>query len=220
MPAREGTTADSLRDRILDAALACAARDGWAGTSLAAVAREADVSLLDLYGRFRSRPAIVAGLIDRVDRQVLAEGPADTDDTSPRDRLFEVMMRRFDALQPQRDGVTALAWDLLRDPLSLACTAPRLMRSMTWMLEAAGIPATGPCGHLRAKGLALVHAQTFRAWARDDSPDMAGTMAALDKALMRAEGLAGLCGGRRRAADDDGPAPEPDLSAGEAPAPS
>ena len=185
------------RDRILDASLACAARDGWAGTTLRSVAGEAGVSLADLHGHFRSRPALVAGLLDRADRRVLADdAPADTGE-SPRDRLFDVLMRRFDALQPHRDGVAAVAWDLIRDPLALACMAPRFMRSMDWMLEAAGISASGPCGRLRAKGLAAVYLQVFRVWARDDSADMAKTMAALDRALKRAEGLAGMCGGGR-----------------------
>ena len=47
---------------------------------------------------------------------------------------------------------------------------------------------------------------TIRAWRRDDSADLSGTMAALDIALSRAEQAAGWVGvGRRRA-------PEPEMA--------
>jgi hypothetical protein len=61
---------------------------------------------------------------------------------------------------------------------------------MVWMLEAASIPAAGIVGRLRAKALLAVWLGAFRAWARDDSADMSATMAALDRLLDRAEGLA------------------------------
>jgi hypothetical protein len=58
---------------------------------------------------------------------------------------------------------------------------------MAWMLEGAGLSSTGLHGMLRTKGLTAVWLYTLRAWERDDSADLAGTMAALDRALARAE---------------------------------
>ena len=60
---------------------------------------------------------------------------------------------------------------------------------MIWMLEAAGIPANGPRGAVIALGLAGIYLYTLRIWVGDNSPDMGKTMAALDRALDRAEGL-------------------------------
>ena len=58
-------------------------------------------------------------------------------------------------------------------------------------------------------GLAVVFAATVQVWLRDDSEDMAKTMAALDRNLKRAEQFATLRPpfGRRRSAGD---APDPD----------
>jgi hypothetical protein len=54
---------------------------------------------------------------------------------------------------------------------------------MRWMLEAAGIPTDGIAGVIAVKLTAAAYVAAFRAWLRDDSPDLAPTMAALDRRL-------------------------------------
>jgi hypothetical protein len=109
---------------------------------------------------------------------------------SPRDRLFDVVMRRIDALQPHRAGITRLLEDLRRDPLLALALLAEIPRAMAWMLEAAEISTAGLPGLARAKGLTAVWLATLRAWARDESPDLGATMAALDRALDQAERVA------------------------------
>jgi len=58
--------------------------------------------------------------------------------------------------------------------------------SMAWLLEAAGIPAGGVRGNLRVQGLTAAWLYVMRAWQSDESEDLGGTMAALDRALDRA----------------------------------
>ncbi len=197
---RSGSTrGGELRERILDAALGLAARRGWRRTGLADIATEAGIGLDRLRSQFASKPAIVNGLIRRTDERVLALGAAEG--SSARDRLFDVLMRRFDALHSDRSGIAAILRDVCLDPMAAMCHAPRLMASMAWMLEAAGLDSSGPVGLLRVKGLAAVHLWALRAWLGDDSRDLAKTMAALDRGLRQAEALAGLLAkGRARAA--------------------
>jgi AcrR family transcriptional regulator len=180
---------DDVRERLLRSALTLAAAGGWRAASLAAVAEDAGVSLADAYAAFPTRLSLLAGLLSRTDRQVLADGPADADDT-PRDRLFDILMRRFDALAADRDGMRAIVRDMPGDPLNALLLAPCFAASMAWMLEAAGLPATGIGGSIRVKGLAIVYLATLRTWLDDDSIDMAKTMAALDRNLQRADSLA------------------------------
>ncbi len=74
---------------------------------------------------------------------------------------------------------------------------------MGWMLEAAGLSAAGLRGIVRAKALVGVWLYALRAWKDDESADLAGTMAALDKALDQAERLFGvLAPADGRGADD------------------
>lgn len=201
---------DDLRERLLRSALTIAATGGWRSASLAIVAADAGASLAEAYGVIPTRLSILSGLLSRTDRRVLADGPADPDD-APRDRLFDILMRRFDALAADRDGVRAIVRDMPGDPLNALLLAPCFAASMAWMLEAAGLPAVGIGGSLRVKGLALVYLATLRTWLDDDSIDMARTMAALDRNLQRADSLA------RRLPLRSRPRPVGDLSTPSAP---
>ena len=68
--------------------------------------------------------------------------------------------------------------------LLLACASKRSMR---WMLQGAGVAATGLRGEIQVRGLLAVWLYAVRAWERDESEDLSATMAAIDKALDRAE---------------------------------
>ena len=130
-------------------------------------------------------------------------------------------MRRFDALNPYKDGIRAVARDAGGGGIAeILCSGCRLLRSMRWMLEAAGIGTAGWLGGLRVKGLAVVFAATANVWLRDDSEDLAKTMAALDRNLKRAERFATMRPpfGRRRRGEDAPDPDAPDLDPGAAPA--
>lgn len=191
--------------RVIDASLGLAAERGWQGVTLGEIARAADVSLAELHAHFPSKPAILAGFVRRIESQVLAgEMPFDAGDT-PRDRLFEAMMRCFDALGDHRAAIRHFLRDLPLDPLGALMLAPTVLLSMGWTLEAAGISSAGPIGALRAKGLLMIWLMTLRVWLDDDGADLSPTMAALDRNLARAERLAHLLQPGRRV-----PEPEPE----------
>ncbi len=186
---------------IVDAALRLAAARGWRAVSLADVAAEAGVGMLDLYQVFRSKSAILAAFRRRVDAAVLAgagrdEGPGER----PRDALFDTLMRRFDALLSHKAAVAAILADGPRDPLAALCGLPALLQSMAWMLEASGVPAGGWAGRVRVKLVLGIYLSVLHVWLADASPDMARTMAVLDRRLRRVEPLLAL----RRGADAGG----------------
>jgi len=188
----------SERDRIIDAALSLIAQQGWRRLSLAAIAAEADVPILTLYRAFPSKPAILCGFSRRIDEAVLAT-PLDSDamdaDERPRDRVFDLLMRRFDALHPYRAALEVLGRELPTDPIAALCAGAGLLRSIGWMLEAAGISTVGLGGIFAVKLTAAAYLATSRVWLRDDSPDLAPTMAALDRRL---RGIERWFGGVRR----------------------
>jgi AcrR family transcriptional regulator len=187
-----------------------AAQLGWRRTSLTDIAEATGETLESLHKRFGSKQGILTAFADHIDELVLHAGPAEADgEISARDRLFEIIMRRFDALQPYKEGLRQIAREGGGgDLVDLICGAQHLARSMGWMLEAAGIGASGIAGAVRTKGLAAIYLSTLRTWLRDDTEDMSRTMAALDRHLARAERFASMQGpfGRRRYQ----PGPPPD----------
>ena len=179
--------ADAL-DRIIDAALGLAAEKGWRRLSLAAVARRAGLSLAELYRLAPSKPLILAAAMARTDRAMLAAASALADEPV-RDRLFDLVMRRLDALAPWREAVAAILSDLARNPPAALCALPAFARSLDWMLRAAGAEASGLGGLARRQALAVVYLLTLRRWINDDSADQGKTLAALDRALKQAESV-------------------------------
>jgi ubiquinone biosynthesis protein COQ9 len=184
---------------LVTAAFRIAGEQGWHKVNAAAAARAAGLSLGEARARFPHRASILlhfGRLADQAALQeVSTEGPV-------RDRLFDLLMRRFDFLQANRSGVRALLRWLPTDPLTAMVLAADTHRSMRWMLQAAGVDATGPRGDLQAQGLLAVWLWAVRAWDRDNSEDLSGTMAAIDSGLQRAESMGAWLDGSR-------PAPPP-----------
>ncbi len=187
---------------VIETALKLAAERGWAELSLAEIAEAAGLSFGKLYEVFSSKQAILEAFSRGIDAEVLGDETMEQDwdeESSARDRLFDVMMRRFDALQPYRAGLGNVLHDQGRDPPAALCGLCQLLRSMAAMLEAARIPASGLRGTLRTKGLAAIYLASLRVWLKDDSADMSKTMASLDGYLRRVEALiVRLSAGRRR----------------------
>ena len=175
---------------IIDAALELAAEKGWRDLALADIAEAAGLSIAALYAQYPSKSAILAAHSREIDAAVLAETDSNQESESTKDRLFDLLMRRIDKLDAHKPGLLRIAEDTGRDPLSLVCSLANLERSMAAMLEAAGLSTSGLRGVLRIKGLSAVYIAGLRAWFRDDSADKSKTMAALDRALGRAERMA------------------------------
>jgi AcrR family transcriptional regulator len=174
------------RERIVDALMTLLAEQSYARIGLGEIAEAAGVSLATLREEFGGKLGIVAAFMRRIDLAVLAGGAPDME-TGPRDRLFEAEMRRLDALAPYKDAVRGLAASARCDP-ALACALHRLAaRSQKWTLAAAGIDHGGMLGRLGVEGAVMIHAETLRTWLDDDDPDLARTMASLDRSLRRGE---------------------------------
>ena len=173
----------SDHDLIIDAAFARVAQGGWRELSMSAIAAEAGLPILRVYRAFPSKPAILAGFFRRIDEAVLAVPVEAEADERPRDRIFDLLMRRFDTLGPYKPALEVLGRELPSDPCGALVAGARLLRSMRWMLEAAGIATHGIAGMLAIKLTAAAYMAGFRVWLRDDSPDLAPTMAALDRRL-------------------------------------
>lgn len=187
------------RDAVIAVAMDLFAGRGWMHTSLADIAVAADVPLADLYPVFPSKTAILRAFTVGIDRKVLVAAPEAG--ASIREGLFELFMRRFDALQPQRKALERLAHDLPRDPAAAAAIGMRGCRSIAAMAELAGVETAGLAGAVRVKALVALYAWVMRTWLSDDSSDMARTMKVLDQGLERLEVVArSMPGAGQRAA--------------------
>ena len=177
---------NSVQDQAIDALLELLADREWTDISLQDIAAKADVGLAELRGAFPSKGAVLGGFARRIDQVVLKPAP-EIEGQVARERLFDVMMRRFEALKPYKAAVRSARRGLMSDPLAATSWNKIEVNSAQWMLAAAGIKDSGPYAALKAQGLAVIFANVLGTFLDDDDPDLPKTMRDLDKQLRRAE---------------------------------
>jgi AcrR family transcriptional regulator len=175
------------REAVVEATMRLAADRPWSDIELPDIAREAGVSLADLRDLFPSKGAILGGFSRMIDRKVLEGSSDDLAGEPARERVFDVMMRRFDAMTPYKKALRRIVWSLRFDPLSLAALNQAGLNSQRYMLASVGISTEGPLGLLKVQGAVIVLANTMETWLEDDDPVQARTMARLDRELRRGE---------------------------------
>jgi AcrR family transcriptional regulator len=173
---------------------------GWIDLSFAEIAEKAGVPIAEAHRIYPSKTAVLVGLTRAIDERILNSLVADPLEGTPKDRLFDIVMRRFDVLKTDREAYRRLMRQLPATPSAFAAVVCQLRRSLSLTLETAGISASGLKGALRLKGLLAIYLAGLRAFASDESDDLSKTMAEIDKRLGQAEKISEMVQRRRPAA--------------------
>lgn len=175
------------RDEIVEATMALAADRPWDDIELGDIAEAAGITLADLREFFPSKGAVLGGFARKIDMAVLADSSDDLIGEPARERLFDVYMRVIDALSPYKPALRRIAYAVRREPLTLAALNQVALNSHRYMLAAAHIPTEDALGPIKLQGSVLTMGRVLETWLEDDDPDLARTMARLDRELGRAE---------------------------------
>jgi len=173
---------------------------GWRDLSLAEIAEEAGLDMASAHAVYPTKAAILLALARATDDDILESLRDEPLEGGARDRLFDLLMRRFDRLQRRRDAYATLLRELPQTPLEAAMLSRQVQRSLALLLETAGLSSSGIKGMLRVQGLMMIYLAGLRAWLRDDSEDLAKTMAEIDKRLGQAAKFSEMCAPRQQAA--------------------
>ena len=180
------------REKIIAAFMALLAEKRFEQIGFGDISARAGVSLATARAEFGSTLSILAAHMKDLDRKVLAGDVADMADEPPRERLFDVLMRRIEAMAPYREATRSLIKSASCNPGLAFALNGLAVRSQTWMMTAAGVDAAGPRGMIRAQGLAALFASVLRTWVDDEDEGLARTLAALDRALARGQRWSGM----------------------------
>jgi AcrR family transcriptional regulator len=170
---------------IVESLLELAGERSWEDISISDIALRANVSLSIFRDHFPSKGAVLAAFARKIDKEVLDGTKEDLIGEPAKERLFDVLMRRLDALAPYKLGLEGIVDWARRDPMAAAALDRLEVNSMRFMLEAAGIDSEGAVGALKLQGLVFAWLRVLRVWFRDEDPALASTMAALDRTLTR-----------------------------------
>jgi AcrR family transcriptional regulator len=188
-PASE-TAADPRRTAI-EALMRLTAERGWEGIELTEIAAEAGLDLASLRGLFPSKGAMLGGFARMIDDELLRQ-PGDDMGAEPlRERLFDIMMRRLDALAPYKAALARLVPAIRRNPLELAAMNGVALNSWRFMLAAASIPTADALGQVRLQGAVLVFSKVLDTWIKEEDATLPRTMAVLDRELDKAGRIMG-----------------------------
>lgn len=174
------------RKRAVDALMRLAADRPWDEIELPDIAAEAGLTLAQLRGFFPSKLAMLGGVTRIADDAVLAGVSDDLAGEPVRERLFDLVMRRLDALSPYKAGLRRIVPVIRRDPLALAALNRGAVNSWRYLLASVGIPTEDSLGGLRVQGAVLLMARVSDVWLDDDEPELSKTMARLDRELKTA----------------------------------
>lgn len=151
------------------------------------VAEAANVPLAKFLMTFSSRLDLFAAFAQQIDETVLAGDDPDMGEEPARERLFDVYMRRFDALVPYKLALLQLGRDARRDPALTLALGRVASKSMARMAASANVSVDGARGAVVLLGLLQVYTRVMAVFVKESDEGQALTMAELDKALRQAE---------------------------------
>lgn len=192
-----------LLNKGVEAALELAKTIDWRDLTLSAIAERAGLSLKDFHG-----VADKAKISDAVEAWLdgaMSEGSTSKDET-PRTRLFDVIMMRFDRMEEHREAMLSLIEWRQTQPARLLNLIAARHTTANWALSCSGLDGSGDFPKpIRTTAIAWALAQAEIAWRKEDSADMSRTMAKLDGELRKMEERAGWIAGRfgRKPRDKD-----------------
>jgi hypothetical protein len=177
------------KQEVVEALMRLAADRPWNDIEITDVAQEAGVSLAEMRDMFPSKGAILDGFTRMIDRKVIEGTTDDLIGEPARERIFDVTMRRLDAMAPYKRALRRISIALRTDFGSLAALNRSALNSQRYMLAAAGVPTEGPLGFVKLQGMVVALANIMETWFDDDDPTLARTMARVDRELRRGERL-------------------------------
>jgi AcrR family transcriptional regulator len=185
---KRARAARPLSERIVEAAIARAEREGWDRVKLSDVARDLKMSPAEILAHFRDMDAVADAWFGRALAAMVAAGPG-ARSLPPRARIETLMLAWFDALSAHR----RVSAQMLKTKLYLSHPhhwVPMifsLSRTIQWLRDAAGLAAMGRRRQIEEIGLSALFLATLALWCRDESKSQERTHRFLARALDNAD---------------------------------
>jgi len=110
-------------------------------------------------------------------------------ESSVKDNLFEVIMLRFDVMEPYKIALSKLIKSATKNPALFSVISKNVINSMDFYLEISNSYKGLTIDLFKKNFLFIIYSYTFKIWLEDNSDDLSKTMAALDKSLSIADNL-------------------------------
>jgi len=174
------------RERLLDAALELAERDGWEALRLHQVAAACAAGLDDVRTHFPEKDDLIDAWLDRADAAMLQHfDRGGVDGLPPHERIRQLILVWLETLVPhQRVTREMIGHKLEFGHVHVQFPALlRISRTVQWIREGAMLDAPLPRRALEETVMTALFVKTFLCWLRDDAPDFQQTRERLARDL-------------------------------------
>ena len=144
----------SKRSKAVRTAFDLAKERSWGDIRLTDIAQAANLDLSDLRREFSCKSDIIRAFQKEVDAEVLSRARPAGEAQSPRDRLFDVIMTRFEVMQPYKQALKRISSYLCCRPGEAAPLLCGSLVSQYWMLAGSGAKLDGPARPAAGQGRA------------------------------------------------------------------
>ncbi len=189
---------DTIRDRVLMAALPEIPVTGVSDVTLAKAAEKAGIGKRELQDSFpQGAVSLVEAFSNWADRQ-MAGRLAGQGKLRMRERITAAVRARLEALGPHKEAVRRTT-AFLAQPQHAALAAKLMMRSVDAMWRACGDRSSDFSYYTKRATLAAAYGATFAHWLTDASEGHAATWAFLDHRIDNVDALREIRNGHREA---------------------
>ena len=163
-------------------------KKGWKYFSLKSLAKENKSDLESIKNFFKNKSQFLVSFSEMIDNKVLANvDKEEFNKNSIKDNLFELIMLRFENLNPYKTGLKILLSDLKKSPVELKKIMKKVLDSMDLFLEIANVKNNYLMDFIKVNIIFIIYSYVFNVWLDDQSSEMSKTMVELDKWLSKAE---------------------------------
>jgi len=174
----------NTKDQLIQTMLMMASKKSWSDIVLKEIIEKSGVDNDMATALFSNKDALLGAYHTKIDYEMAQDCQGTfTENDDIKDRLFDVFMARFDLINDHRAAMISILNDITMNPAQSFCGLPHVCASVHKICDVANVNADGWCGAAKITALTVLYLKFLRDWVRDDSDDMAATMASLDRGL-------------------------------------
>ncbi|OJX09855.1 MAG: hypothetical protein BGO77_05425 [Caedibacter sp. 37-49] len=172
-----------LHSKTVETALEMLKDTSWDALTMEALAAKMSLTPIQLYTLFPTRCDLLKGIVQLLDEKMISLYQEGKESLSLHEKLFDIIMCRFEALESYKKALKNIFLTVWRDPISFPSGIFSGFHSMRLILETVGVPVEGIKGGLNIKILSFFYLYTLKIWFEDETQDMAKTLAQVDQGL-------------------------------------
>ncbi len=163
-------------------------RVGWDKFSILDLLKKEKITKKEVNSFFKNKSDVIDKFSIMIDSVV--ESKINIDDfriSSKKDNLFELIMIRLEEMKIYKKSLKKIIESAKKNPILLSRISNNVMNTMDFYLELTSCYNDTPIDFLKKNTLFFIYSFAFRTWLKDETDDLASTMAELDRLLTMSE---------------------------------